>query len=109
MLLADVVATSGAVASTRSRIAKVTALAELLARLEPDEIAVAVGLLTGEPRQGRIGIGWATVGSIDGDPAATPSLTVGELDDAVTAVGAMSGSGSAGTRRALLGSVLARA
>ena len=109
MLLADVVATSGAVAATRSRIAKVTALAELLAELEPDEIAVAVGFLTGEPRQGRIGVGWATIGSIDNAPAETPSLTLGELDAAVTAVEAMSGAGSTGDRRALLGSVLARA
>jgi DNA ligase-1 len=108
-LLADLVATSGAVAATRSRIAKVTALADLLGRLEPDEIAVAVGFLTGEPRQGRIGVGWATIGSIDNPPAVTPSLTLGELDEAVTAVEAMSGAGSTGERRTLLSSVLARA
>jgi DNA ligase-1 len=108
-LLADVVATSGVVGATRSRIAKVTALADQLGRLEPDEIAVAVGFLTGEPRQGRIGVGWATIGSIEQAPAVTPSLTLGELDEAVTAVEAMSGAGSTGDRRSLLGSVLARA
>ena len=108
-LFADVVATSGAVAATRSRAAKVTALAELLGRLEPDEIAVAVGFLTGEPRQGRIGVGWSTIGSIDHVPAASPSLTLGEIDEAVTAVEAMSGAGSVGDRRAVLASMLARA
>jgi DNA ligase 1 len=108
-LLADLVATSGAVAATRSRIAKVAALADLLTRLEPDEIAIAVGFLTGEPRQGRIGVGWATIGSFDLAPAASPSLTLREVDDAVTAVEAMSGAGSVGERRALLGTVLARA
>jgi len=109
MRFADVVATSGAVAATRSRIAKVTALADLLTRLEPDEIAVAVGFLTGEPRQGRIGVGWATIGSIDTGSAAAPSLTLGEVDEAVTAVEAMSGAGSEAARRAQLTAVLARA
>jgi DNA ligase-1 len=109
MLLSDVVATSGAVAATRSRIAKVTALADLLGRLEPDEVAIAVGFLTGEPRQGRIGVGWATIGSIDNPPASERSLSLSEVDDAVTAVEAMSGAGSTGDRRARLSSVLARA
>jgi DNA ligase-1 len=109
MLLADLVATSAAVGATRSRTAKITALADLLSRLEPGEIAIAVGFLTGEPRQGRIGIGWATLASIEIAPAATPLLTLGEIDEAVTAVGAMSGTGSAEARRALLTSVLARA
>ena len=61
MLLADLVATSTAVASTRARSTKTAALAELLGRLAPDEIEPAVGFLTGEARQGRIGVGWATV------------------------------------------------
>jgi hypothetical protein len=33
-------------------------IAELLRRLEPDEIPIAVGFLSGAPRQGRIGIGY---------------------------------------------------
>jgi DNA ligase-1 len=113
MLLADLVATSGAVGATRSRIAKVTALAELLSRLETDldraEIEVAVGFLTGEPRQGRIGVGWATIGSIEIPAAEAPSLTLGDLDEAVATVAGMSGAGSSEARRSLLTSVLARA
>jgi DNA ligase-1 len=109
MLLSDLVATSAAVGATRSRIAKVTALADLLSRLEPDEIEVAVGFLTGVPRQGRIGVGWATLASIEIAHASTPSLTLGDLDEAVVAVAAMSGAGSVGTRRSSLSSVLARA
>ena len=46
MLLDELVLTSDAVASTRSRLAKVAALADLLRRLEPADIATAVGLLT---------------------------------------------------------------
>ena len=94
MLLSDLVETSGVVGATRSRTAKVTALADLLGRLDPDEIEVAVGFLTGEPRQGRIGIGWATLASIEIAPAETHSLTLTEVDDAVTAVAAMAGAGS---------------
>ena len=55
MLLDELVTTADAVASTRSRLAKVDALADLLGRLEPDEIAPAVGFLVGKPRQGRVG------------------------------------------------------
>src|SRR2546423_1296680 len=49
VLLAEVVATSGIVASTSARSSKIAALAELLGRLAPGEIDAAVGFLTGEP------------------------------------------------------------
>src|SRR5947209_20506187 len=64
MLLADVVATSAAVASTRSRNAKVESIAALLARCDDEEIVPVVGFLTGEPRQGRVGVGWATLAAV---------------------------------------------
>jgi DNA ligase-1 len=111
MLLADLVATSGAVGATRSRIAKVTAIAELLNRLDGDgdEIEIAVGFLTGVPRQGRIGIGWATLASITVAPATEPTLTLADVDAAVAAVEGTSGPGSEAARRAQLEAVLARA
>ncbi|MBN9180052.1 MAG: ATP-dependent DNA ligase, partial [Microbacterium sp.] len=65
MLLADVVATTAQVAATPSRRAKTDALAGLMARLHPEEIAVAIGLLTASPRQGRLGVGWRGMSSID--------------------------------------------
>jgi DNA ligase 1 len=61
MLLNAVVETSRAVAAPRSRKTKIEALAVTLRACEPDEIATVVNLLTGEPRQGRIGVGWETV------------------------------------------------
>ena len=61
-LFAELVETSERVAATSSRTAKVAALADLLRRLEPDEVAPTVALLSGEARQGRIGVGWATLG-----------------------------------------------
>src|ERR1700690_1651553 len=61
VLLSAVVETSRAVAATRSRKTKIEALAVTLRACAPDEIATVVNLLTGEPRQGRIGVGWATL------------------------------------------------
>ena len=55
--------------ATRSRKAKVEALAELLRSLDPDEVEVAVGFLTGAARQGRIGVGWRTAYRDDVEPA----------------------------------------
>ena len=82
--LADVVATSTAVSSTRARSAKVAALAELLQRVPSAEIAITVGFLVGAPRQGRVGVGWALLGpAIDIPPAAEATLTVADVDGAI--------------------------
>ena len=85
-LLADVVAVSEQVASTNSRSAKIALLAELLRGLDEAAVPIAVGLLSGVPRQGRVGVGYRTVYGIDAPPAKEASLTIGDLDRAVTAV-----------------------
>jgi DNA ligase-1 len=102
VLLADVVATSTAVGATRSRLAKVAALVELLRGLTPDEIEPAVGFLTGAARQGRIGVGWRTAHGVEAEPAHEPSVTVLELDALLDTLADTSGPGSQGTRVALL-------
>jgi DNA ligase 1 len=107
--LADLVATSEAVASTRARSAKVAALADLLGHAAPDEVAAVVGFLVGEPRQGRIGIGWAAVSRLDAHPATAPTLTVAEVDRALDQLRDTSGSGSAAARHAILRGVFERA
>ena len=61
VLLADLVTTSAAVAATRSRLAKVAALADCLRRAEPGEIAIVTSYLSGELRQRRTGVGWASL------------------------------------------------
>ncbi len=110
MLLAEVVATSDAVAATRSRNAKVAALAELLRRCAPGEIVPVVGFLTGEARQGRIGIGWATLRDARSHGGATePAITVAELDGTVDRLQATTGSGSGAARRAALRALFERA
>ncbi|MCW2633436.1 MAG: ligase [Pseudonocardia sp.] len=109
VLLADVVATSGIVAATRSRRAKVEALAALLRGLPPAEVAPAVAWLAGEPRQGRTGAGWRTVSAVDAAPATAPSLTVTAVDDALTELAATAGTGSGNRRRATLGALFGAA
>ena len=109
MRFADVVATSELVAATSSRTAKRDAIADLLARLAPDEIAVAVGFLIGEPRQGRMGVGWNTLASVEVAPAAEPSLTIGDVDRTIDQLTITTGAGSVSARRDLLRSMLARA
>jgi ATP-dependent DNA ligase I len=108
-LLADVVAASAAVAATSSRSAKVATLAELLRALEPEEIPICVGFLSGVPRQGRVGIGYAAIGDAQGAPAQTASLTVAEVDQAIGEIEAETGSGSATRRRDLLAALMSRA
>jgi DNA ligase-1 len=100
LLLADLVTTSGSVAATSSRRAKTTALAELLVRLEPNEIVPAVSYLIGVIPQGRIGVGWAT-SAIDGT-AERPSVTVSDLDADLAALSVIGGPGSQAARRAII-------
>jgi DNA ligase 1 len=108
-LLADVVAASRSVTDTRSRSQKVAILAELLGRLEAQEVALAVGFLAGVPRQGRVGIGYSTIYGIEHAPAGEASLTIDDLDRAIADVQEMTGSGSAAKRKQILGDLLGRA
>ncbi|HUH21408.1 MAG TPA: ATP-dependent DNA ligase, partial [Gaiellaceae bacterium] len=108
-LLADVVAASKEVAETNARSRKVAILAKLLQRLDPDEVAVAAGLLSGVPRQGRVGVGYSTIHGIESAPAKEPTLTVADLDTAISQIQEATGSGSGARRRQLLAELLDRA
>ncbi len=108
-LFADVVAASTEIAATSSRSRKVTILADLLRALDASEVATCVGFLSGVPRQGRIGVGYSTVYRIEAAPADAPSLTVLDVDRAISAVEQATGSGSADRRSQLLGETLSRA
>ncbi|MEW1805605.1 ATP-dependent DNA ligase [Pseudarthrobacter sp. NPDC080039] len=109
MLLLELVETTQTVASTRSRLAKVDALANLLRRLDPAEIPTAVGLLSAKPRQGRVGVGWSAVAAAKEEPAAKPSLTVADLDAALDRLLATAGTGSGAERAATLRKLMAAA
>jgi len=110
VLLNAVVDTSRAVAATRSRKAKIEALATTLRACAPDEIATVVDLLTGEPRQGRIGVGWATLAAAR--DAVAPSIggavTVADLDAALDRIATTTGAGSAAARQEVLGDLFSR-
>ncbi|CAM4067894.1 ATP-dependent DNA ligase [Kibdelosporangium persicum] len=102
MLLADVVTTSAAVAATRSRLAKVKALAGLLGQAGPEAVEPAVAFLAGAPRQGRTGAGWRTLYDLDAPPAAEPGLTVERTDELLEKLTRTSGKGSVQKRVDLL-------
>ncbi|MDQ3979221.1 MAG: ATP-dependent DNA ligase [Actinomycetota bacterium] len=109
VLLADLVATSERVGATPARSRKVAALADLLRSLAPDEAVPAVAILSGEPRQGRIGIGWATLAAVSADPAPEPTLTIADLDRALDGLATLGGPGSAGARSSALATLFSRA
>jgi ATP-dependent DNA ligase I len=108
-LLADVVSASEQVAETSSRSRKVALLAELLRAVTPDEVPVVAGFLSGVPRQGRVGVGYATVFGVESEPAAEPTLIVLDVDAAISEIQAATGGGSAARRRELLVDLLSRA
>jgi DNA ligase 1 len=105
--LADLVATSTAVGATPSRREKVAVLADLLRSLDVDEVVPAVAFLTGAPRQGRIGMGWARASTLTGT-AASPTVSVGDLDETFDRLEACTGPGSDARRTGLLADFGAR-
>jgi DNA ligase-1 len=108
-LLADVVGASRDLTDTRSRSGKVAILAELLRRLDPSEVGVAVGFLAGVPRQGRVGIGYRTIYGIERAPGPQASLTIDDVDRTIAEIQGTTGSGSAAKRKQMLGELLGRA
>ena len=110
MHLSEVVTASSVVASTSSRGKKIELLADVLRRLALNEIAIAIGFFTGWPRQGKLGIGWATLDAARPPNAAEEAtLTLAEVDQTFTALKSVKGSNSAAQRRRLLGDLMARA
>ncbi|MEP7047996.1 MAG: ATP-dependent DNA ligase [Ilumatobacteraceae bacterium] len=98
MLYGDLVAASQRTAATSRRSEKVAALAELLRATPPDEVEAAIGLLIGDPRQGRLGVGWVTMSNLQVAPALESSLTIRDVDDALSRVATIAGVGSQGDR-----------
>jgi DNA ligase 1 len=117
VLLSDVVEVSAGVTATSARNAKIAQIAALLARAEPGQVAVAVAVLSGELLQGQIGVGYATIGDLfraadaagaeDGGNAGPLTLT--EVNEAFTTIGAVTGPGSVALRRQQLAALFARA
>jgi DNA ligase 1 len=108
MLLADVVATSATVAATRSRKAKVAAIAALLESASPDEVETVTAYVGGTLRQRRTGLGWRGLSSLPA-PAPSSTLTVSEVHEAFELIAALAGSGSQAARAAAVAELFARA
>src|SRR5256885_15154805 len=93
--LVELVAVSREVAATRSRSKKIAAIAGALEALAPEEIAPVVGFLCGEPRQGRLGLGYVAFRELVTLQSPTQfSVTALELDAAFEALVQQFGKGA---------------
>lgn len=101
MLLSQIVEVSGRVASTRARNAKIAELAAVLRSAEAGDVPLVTAYLTGALPQRRPGVGWRSVRDLPA-PAVEPSLTVRDVDTAVSAMEQLSGRGSAAGRARLV-------
>ncbi len=108
MLFAELAAATEDVRSLSGRKAKVARLAEALRGLDEGERAAGAGYLAGAPRQRVLGVGWASLKELP-PAAASPSLSVADVDTAFSALAELSGAGSVAARRAALASLLGRA
>jgi DNA ligase-1 len=136
MPLAELVELSRKIAATPGRLDKTALLAALLGRLDPQEIEIAVAFLTGGTRQGRIGLGYATIAKAferagvaaipapetqtsleealfpiapEAGAAASRPLAITDVDQTFESIARLSGSGSAGAKQRQLGALFARA
>src|SRR5436309_882644 len=109
VLLHDLVQTSRSVAATSGRLAKIDLVAALLKRAGPDEIEIAIAFLSGSLRQGRIGIGYATLQAAQPEQAAAaPTLELAAVDAALQRLATTTGKGSTQMKQRLLGELFAR-
>src|SRR5580658_4098197 len=102
MLLATLVDTSRRVADTTKRLEKIDLLSRLIRQLSPEEIEIVVLFLSGQTRQGRIGIGYAALRDARNSPAAAPSMEIVEVDRILQSILEANGSGSQRRRMELL-------
>ena len=110
ILFADLVATSGRVAAVPARLTKVREVAAFLKSLPPAEIAIAVHYLSGDIPQGRIGIGFAALRSAATQPAAgSGTLSIAAVDEALTDIAGIRGSGADAKRAERLRHLFSRA
>jgi DNA ligase-1 len=108
MLLAELVEAWRAVGATRSRNAKVAALAAALRTAEPAEVETTTSYLSGALRQRRTGLGWRGLRQLPA-PASSTSLTVAEVDAAFEEMSRVAGPGAQGSRTALAEDLFGRA
>ncbi len=99
MLLKRIADTSLALAETAARNDKVALISDLLGDAAPIDAGLAVGYLTASPRQGNIGIGWRQLADLEVAPASEATLTLIAVDEALSDLAAITGTGSRSRRR----------
>jgi DNA ligase-1 len=110
MHLSELASASQKVAATRSRLEKRAAIAECLRRADKDEVSLVVSYLAGNLPQGRIGLGYGAIRGFDAGPrAASPLLTLHDVDAAFGRIAATRGKGSQAARQEELAELFARA
>src|SRR5262249_47557436 len=97
------------VAEARGRLRKVELIADVLKQISAEEAEIVVAILAGAVRQGRIGLGYATIPNSSGLPAAAPTLEIFGLYAALSRVSIVKRSGSEQERRRQLQALLERA
>ncbi len=101
VLLIDLARTSAAVAADSARLAKIRHLAELLARVGPEEAEIAIAYLSGELPQRQIGVGWRSLQELP-EPRLAATATLTQIDAYLERIKAQSGPGSQTARRTLV-------
>ena len=110
MKLEKLAEVSAGVAATSGRLEKIARLAALLSELPADEIAIAIGFLTGWPRQGKIGVGWSSVATArETEPATTSTLELHDIDLIFDQLQSTKGKNSSAKRAQLLAELFSRA
>lgn len=109
MLLAKVVETSRLIGATSKRLEKTELLAQLLRQLAPEEAEIVVAFLSGATRQGRIGVGYATLRAAIVPAAAEPTLQITGVDRALSDFAEVRGTGAEARRRDVLILLMSRA
>src|SRR5262245_3609524 len=103
-LLNAIVETFTKVGAASGRLPQVRELATCLRAFAPDEIDIGVQYLSGETRQGRFGLGYATLsGSASGPASTEPTLTLAEVDRRLGEIAVIRGAGATARRAAALG------
>ncbi|MGW4554140.1 ATP-dependent DNA ligase [Streptomyces sp. NPDC004365] len=108
MLLSRLAQMSREVAATSARSRKIALLGELFRAADADDVPIVIPYLAGRLPQGRLGIGWKLLAQ-SVPPAPGPTLTVRDVDERLTGIGAATGTGSQAARRRLVGELLAAA
>ncbi|MEX0835270.1 MAG: hypothetical protein WD010_04220 [Nitriliruptor sp.] len=110
MQLAELVAASQRVGATRSRTAKVAALADVITAADLELLPTVVAYLSGEPRQDRLDLGPSAMFGTDVPAASDGSLSIAEVDAALQRIAdTPAGAGSRTARISALTDLLGRA